>query len=157
MKMARLNKELIEKEVDRLKEMVQTGEIMRYSERDLEKQFKLTRKTLRKHLTNIKQEIGSRDIKIISLRLINILDEIMSDIEKYWRLAKENEDEKAMMYYSKQMFYAIEKFTDFLERFGIKPKAQENINLQADITQRSIQINYIVPNGSNTDTIPTDE
>ena len=34
-------------------------------------------------MRNIKQEIGTRDIKIISLRLIDILDEIMKDIEKF--------------------------------------------------------------------------
>lgn len=144
--MARLSKEIIAQEVDRLRNMVQTGEIIRYSERDLEKQFKFTRNTLRKHLRIIKAEIGTRDIKVISLRLIDILDEIMQDIEKFWRLAKDNEDEKKMMYYSKQMFLAIEKFTDFLERFGIKPKAQENINVQADITQRSLVVE-VVANG----------
>lgn len=150
--MARLSKEIIAQEVDRLREMVKTGDILRYSERDLEKQFKLTRKTLRKHLTNIKEEIGTRDIKVITLRLINILDEIMGDMEKYWRIAREQEDEKKMMYYSKQMFFAIEKFTDFLERFGIKEKAAENLNVQADINHKQIVINYNVPDG-----IPTNK
>jgi len=92
-------------------------------------------------LSNIKAEIGTRDIKVISLRLITILDEIMQDIEKYWRLARENEDEKKMIYYSKQMFIAIEKFTDFLERFGIKQKVADKVEL--DVTERSVQIQII--------------
>jgi len=139
--MARLSKEIITQEVDRLKEMVKNGDIMRYSERDLEKQFKFTRKTLRKHLSEIKQTIGTRDIKVLSLRLINILDEIMQDIEYYWRLAKEQQDEKKIMYYTKQMFFAIEKFTDFLERFGIKEKVAEKF--EADIRTQSISVQII--------------
>jgi len=139
--MARISTKQITNVVDSLKEMVQTGEILRFTEKDLEKKFSVTRKTLRKHLSNIKAEIGTRDIKVISLRLITILDEIMQDIEKYWRLARENEDEKKMIYYSKQMFIAIEKFTDFLERFGIKQKVADKVEL--DVTERSVQIQII--------------
>lgn len=129
--MANKSTKVIQQEVDKLKEMVKTGEILKYSERDLEEHIDLTRKTLRKHLNIIKQEIGSRDIKVITLRLIDILEEIMGDIEKYWRKARREGDEQKMMYYGEKMFKALEKFTDFLERFGIKPKIADKVEIQS--------------------------
>lgn len=128
---------------EELRSLVKSGEILRYSEQDLEKKLKWTRKSIRKHLKEIKQEIGTRDIKVISLNLMNILEEIMQDLEKYWRKAKEEEDERKIMYYMKQMFFAIEKFTDFLERFGIKQKVADKIDLQADITHKQFTIQII--------------
>ena len=151
--MARLSNEVIAEEVDKLRLLVKSGEILKYSERDLEKQVKFTRNTLRKHLREIKEEIGTRDIQVISIRLMNILDTMMLDIEKFWEKAREEGDEAKVIYYTKQMFFAIEKFTDFLERFGIKDKVAEKMDIQADITQRSLNIEVVttkpIENGSD--------
>lgn len=141
--MARLSTEIINQEVEKLRNMVESGEILKYSERDLEKKVKFTRNTLRRHLAEIKGEIGSRDIKMISLRLVNILDEMMSDIEKYWQRAREQEDEKKIMYYTKQMFFAIEKFTDFLERFGIKEKVADKVNVNQVVLNADVDIDRL--------------
>jgi predicted glycosyltransferase len=91
-------------------------------------------------LNNIKQEIGTRDIKIISLNLMSILEEIMKDLEKYWRQAKKEDDEQKIMYYMKQMFFAIEKFTDFLERYGIKQKIADKIEIKEERVSVSINM-----------------
>ena len=154
--MARKTKQELEKVVDELRSLVQTGEILRYSEGDLEKKFSITRKTLRKHLNQIKAEVGTRDIKVITLKLMDILEEMMGDIERYWREAKENGEEKRMNFYMNQMFNAIEKFTNFLERFGIKPKAAENINFSGEVTSKNFEIQIIDDRRAVEDENPND-
>jgi hypothetical protein len=141
--MARLSKQVIDEEVGKLRSMVETGEILKYSTRDLAKKLKFSKNTISKHLNEIKEEIGTRDIKVISLRLMNILDNMMEDLEKFWMKAREDGDEQKCMYYMKQMFHAIEKFTDFLERFNIKPKAIDNIAIQAELTQKHVHVQII--------------
>mgnify|MGYP000020564326 CR=1 FL=1 len=41
----------------------------------------------------------------------------------------------------------MDRFQSFLESFGLKPIATQNINLQADITQKQFVINYNIQNG----------
>jgi len=142
--MARKTIEEIAELKQELSLLIENGDILKFNEQDLEKKYNWTRKSIRKHLREIKQEIGTRDIKVISLNLMNILETIMQDLEKYWQKARDEENEQKIMYYMKQMFIAIDKFTDFLERFGIKEKVSDKIDIKADITQKQFILNYNV-------------
>jgi alcohol dehydrogenase YqhD (iron-dependent ADH family) len=71
---------------------------------------------------------------------MNILEEIMQDLEDLWRKAKKEKDEYKMLKYMNEMFKAIEKFTDFLERFGIKQKVADRIDIKEEKVSLSINM-----------------
>ena len=146
--MARKEQSEIVTMTNSLKEMVKSGEIFNYTEKDLEIKLNTTRKTVRKHLKIIKEELGNRDMQIITLRLVDVLDEIMKDIELYWKKAKTAKDEQKTIYYGKQMMFYIDKFIDYLERLGIKQKIADKVDLTADINHKQIIVNVNMPNGT---------
>lgn len=135
--MARKGAGEIELLTEELRSLVKSGDILNYTELDLEKKLNTTRKTIRKHLKEIKQEVGHRDIKIISIRFIDIMETTVSDIEKLWKKAKRDKDDRQILYYTKQMWIALEKFTDFVERYGIKEKVAD----KHEINSKSVIIN----------------
>lgn len=141
--MARKTKKEIVNAVSKIEDLIKTRQILAYSERDLSELTGLTEKTVRKHLKTLKMEIGSRSIEMISQSFVDDLHEMMHDIRHFWRKAKDEKEEKQIMYYTEKMFKAWERFAALLETFGLKPKAIENVNIQADITQRSFNIQII--------------
>ena len=138
--MARKTDEEILLLTNALKEMVKTREIFNYTEKDLEIKFNVTRKTVRKHMRIIKDELGNRDMKIITIRLVDFLEEVMNDIEKYWKKAKAEKNEQKTIYYGKQMYDAIDKFIDYLERLGIKQKVADKIEIKEEKVTLSINM-----------------
>ena len=127
--------------ISEIRNLFNNNEIMYFSERDLSKRLDITRTTLRKYLDEIKKDIDPKDIQMVSLRFKEYLEEAIDDIRDCWKDSKIKKDKSQMRKDIDMMFKCIEKFTDFLERFHIKPKAIDNINLSADITCRQINMN----------------
>jgi len=125
--------------INELRSLVESGEILNYTERDLEKKLKWTRKSLRKHLVDIKSEIGNRSIKVITLNFVEIMDTMMDDVKLLWLKAREQGDEKKIIFYTNQMFKSWERFADLLERFGIKEKVPEKHEIKAGIVHINIE------------------
>ena len=138
--MARKTKEEMSIAIDELGKLVKSGEILYYTESDLSQKLNLTEKTIRKHLNHIKTEVGNQSIKAITMKFMEHMNEIMKDIEYYWLQAKKEKDEKKIMYYSKKVTDAWYSFADLLEKFGIKPKATENINLKQETVSLNINL-----------------
>jgi hypothetical protein len=96
-------------------------------------------------LKDIKQEIGGRNIKIITIDFVETMEIMMSDIKRLWMEARESGDSREILFYTKQMFDAWDKFAGLLERFGLKPKVADKIditsvNLNIDIKAVSNEI-----------------
>lgn len=138
--MARKTKGEIELAVSTLEELFKSRQILSYSEADLAKLVGMTEKTVRKHLNELKGEVGSRTIENITQTFIDDLDMMMTDIRYYWKEAKKEHDEKQIMYYTDKLFKAWERFADLLERFGIKEKVADKVNLTGEVKTVSINI-----------------
>lgn len=141
--MARKTKGEVGKAVSQLEELFKTRKILDYSERDLAELVGLTEKTVRSHLNSIKSKVGSRTIDSITQTFIDDLDIMMTDLRYYWKQAKEQEDEKRILFYTNRMFKAWDQFADLLERFGIKQKVADKMDLTAEVTSKSISIQII--------------
>jgi len=139
--MARKTKREIDLIVDELRSLVQSGEILRYTEKDLEKRLSWTRKSIRKHLRDIKSEYGNRSLQVITIDFIETMDIMMTDIKDAWLAARKSGEEYLIEKHTNRMFKAWYQFAELLERFGIKPKAVENIDINAKIETVQLSIN----------------
>lgn len=139
--MAGKTKGEIEIVVSKLQDLVKSRAILDYSEEDLSVLLGMTEKTIRGHLKSIRAKVGSRTIDSITQTFIDDLDVMMTDLRHYWKLARKAEDEKQILFYTNRMFKAWEQFADLLERFGIKPKAVERLDLTGKVETVSISIN----------------
>ena len=138
--MARKPKGEIQKAINELQELVKSRQILDYSEEDLSKRLGLTEKTIRKHLKLIRVETGSRTIDAITQTFLNDFDSIMNEIKKQFNIARKENNGARIMYYTNQLSKAWVTFADLLERFGIKPKIADKIELQGVIVHANIDI-----------------
>jgi len=142
-----LSKPLKTKIINQLKELFNQGDIMYLSERDLCNRFKIARETVRKYLQEVTREIPPKDLQLIALRFREYLEDAIEDIRACWKQNKQDNNTREMRQDIELMFKAIEKFTDFLERFHLKPKAvdysvikQEKIEkIQVEIITKRIK------------------
>lgn len=133
------------KVITEIRRLFETGEIMYVTETELSNRLEIARETVRKYLTEEKKNVPTKDLTHITLRFKEYLEDAMEDLRSCWKQNKKNGDMNAMRRDIDLMMKAIEKFTDFLERFFFKQKASENINLNADIRSKQVVINYHVP------------
>lgn len=123
---------------DDLRILFNDGSIMRYSIRDLSSKFDIAKNTVQKYLDDVALEVPRKDIQKVTLDLKRYLEEAIEDIRALWEHSKAELNPEEIRKNIDMMFKAIDKFTDFLERFSIKPKAVDNINLHARVEHQLI-------------------
>lgn len=115
---------------EQLKDLIEKGNIMGVTNQQLAKQFEVKRETIAGYLKEVYESIPTEDIKSIEIKLKTLFDKVLRVSQQM--LSKANtaqEQERAL----KLILHATKEFTDFLERFGLKSKQAENINLQASV------------------------
>ena len=148
------------------KSLIDGGEFDNYSNIALARRWKINRDTAKKviqvlgvehglHLPFIKTRFMARFEK-----LENDLDEMHDDLInnkfcKFCQIITQEEkcpecnnkyldkNYKGKLTLAREMPILMEKYGDFLERFGFKDKIADKIEIQADITQRSLNIEVI--------------
>lgn len=126
--------------LDELTKMVENGQTLGVTQQQLATKFNVKRETVKRYLDKVYQSIPPEDIKSIQVKLETMFNKLFREAQKMIQTAANQRERKEAM---DLLLRCMDKFTDFLERFGIKAKAEENINLKADITQRSINIQII--------------
>jgi len=126
--------------------MVISGNLLGVTTSQLAKKYDTRWHTINNYLKEIYKSIPDEDIQNTKIKISTMFEKIFREAQNLLAKAQTPKDKQMAI---DLLMRCMDKFQDFLERFGIKPKATENINIQADITQKQFVINYNVPNGSN--------
>lgn len=132
--------------IEELTKIVESGNILGVSNQYLadkftkEYQINIKRQTIGSYLETIYKNIPEEDIKQTKVKIEVMFNKIFRIVQDMVASAKTQKDKKEAI---DLLLRAMDKFTAFLESFGIKPKAVENYNITGDITSRSIDIQII--------------
>jgi len=121
-----------------IRALFQDGSIMYHSERELAIKFDVARNTIRSYVDEVAAEVGQKDITFIALELKNYLELAISDIKEMWEDSKLEQDRDEIRKNIDMMFKAIDKFTDFMERFFIKDKAVDKLAIHAQVEHQLV-------------------
>jgi predicted XRE-type DNA-binding protein len=124
----------------KLKELVETGQTFGVTQQQLSTKLKIKRETVSDYLKIIYAEIPDEDIKHIQIKIQTMFDRLFREAQRMLIEAKEHKEKAEAM---RILLLMMEKFTNFLEQFGIKEKVADRINLNAEVTTKSISINII--------------
>lgn len=134
--------------IKELEKIVTEGAILGVTNEQLAQKFKVRRQTIADYLKSIYSKVPPEDIKETEVKLKVMFDKVFRYAQRIMNNAKTSaEQERAL----RLIMQCMKEYTDFLERFGWKPIATQNVNVQADITQRSLNVEVIV-NGEPTST-----
>lgn len=138
-----VTKQRKEEIIESLTELIENGNILGITNKQLSIQYKVKRETISKYLKEIYSRIPEENIKEIEIKLKVMFDKIFRYAQRLMNQASTPvEQERAL----RLLLQCMKEYTDFLERFGYKPVATQNIDLNANITQRSLNI-QIIKNG----------
>jgi len=111
---------------NKLFQLVESGRIMGVTQFQLEKEFGVTRKTIAKWLKEIYKSIPPEDINVLRVKLETTFNFMLRDAQKMIRNSTNQKEKKEAHEF---LLKVLDKFIDFLERFNLKPKMPENINI----------------------------
>ena len=127
--------------LEQLRVMIENGNIMGVTNEQLAKQFEVRRHTISDYLKQVYDSIPTEDIKSIEIKLKTLFEKVLRYSQQMLAKAQTPlEQERAL----RLILYSMKEFTDYLERFGLKAKAIENIALQGEIDHK-IQIEIVRP------------
>jgi len=120
-----------------LEKIVTEGSILGVTNQQLADKFNIKRDTVAKYLKKIYKKVPADDIKETEVKLKVMFDKIFRYAQRIMNNAKTPlEQERAL----RLLMNAMKEYTDFLERFGIKEKVADKIDVKADIT-KEINVN----------------
>lgn len=125
---------------DELTELVESGQIMGVTQKQLSIKFGVKRETIARHLKKVYAVIPDEDIQHTKVKIKVMFDRLFREAQKMLITAQDNREKAEAM---KLLLVMMDKFTDFLERFGIKEKVADKIDIEADITSKQLQIQII--------------
>ncbi len=138
--MANIEKAKKDNILKELTKIVETGQILGITHQELAERYSTRRQTISGYLDKVYASIPAEEIDSTRVKLQVMFDKLFREAQKMLVSADGNREKKEAMDLLLRM---MDKFTDFLERFGIKQTAQQNINLQGEITTRSLEIQII--------------
>ena len=113
-----------------------------YTSTELGKKFKISRDTISKYTKEAYSLIPKDDIEEVYLDIKGIYDRMRKRLLTLWDKFESGEIEciTTELKILREMRNLIKDFTKLLEDFHKKTKAADNINLNADITQKKISV-----------------
>lgn len=128
--------------IQELEKIIINGQSLGVTNVQLAKQFGVQRHTIKKYLDDIYSNIPPEQIQHTQVKMQTMFDKIFREAQRMLSEAKSFDEKRVAGDF---MLKCLDKFTDFLERFGIKPKVADNLNINADITNKQLIINYNMP------------
>jgi len=129
----------------KLKDLIQSSSINNTDYTSLARVFKTTRNTISKYVDEIYVNTPPEEINRVMLDFRFTFDKLEREVNTALRNA---ETAKEKMDAIKTYFQFIKEKTDYLEKFFIKEKVADKIDLTADITQKQIIVNVNMSNGA---------
>ena len=129
---------------EELRILVESGKILGETHTMLAERFNVKRDTISRYLKQIYSKIPAEDIEHTRVKIQVMFDKLFRESEKMLATAKNNKEKKEAI---DLLLRCMDKFIDFLERFGIKAKAPDlhymkgdidnNINIQVITTEQN--------------------
>jgi hypothetical protein len=139
--------------IDVIQDLIKTRQIKDIEYQDLAKQYNTTRQTISKYVDEVYASIPPEEVNKVlvdfKFTFQRLEDEVNSALE-------EADTIKEKLEVIRTYFQLIREKTDYLERFFIKQKAEENINVSGQILHKQIIINIpaevtkLLENGNRT-------
>lgn len=129
-----------------LKKFIESGLILGMTQTQLAEHFNVKRQTIATYLTELYSEAGVDDVNRVKISLNGMYNRLHREARTMFKDNMTNSERKEAI---GTMLMVMDRYQDFLERFGIKPKPEENIHVTSEVTQKQLVINYIVPEEPN--------
>ncbi len=126
--------------MDELTKLVQNGKIRNLDYSEFARQHKTTRQALYRITKEIYSQIPPEEIQRVMIDFKFTFERLETEVNA---CLIEAETVKEKLDVIRTYFLLMKEKTEYMERFFIKEKARENINLEANITQRSLNIHII--------------
>lgn len=143
-----LKKEVRSKILEDLTSIVEQGNALGQTQSDLAAFIKgkyninIRRQTISDLMKEVYSSIEPQDITHIQVKLETMFDKVFSVVQDLITTAETPAEKRSAV---DLLVKAMDRFTQFLESFGIKEKIADKIDLSADITTKQIYIEYVVP------------
>lgn len=137
----RLSKGKREQLLSDLRELFKTKEIKYYSIRKLSNKFNIAKDTVQKYLDEVSAEFPQDEVIEVQLKFKSLFDSAILTCEELVKRAVEEDRERDIRENIKLLLDTIKQQTDFMERFFIKDKAQDNINIQGEI--KTVNVHFL--------------
>lgn len=116
--------------MEELEKIITEGSILGVTNQQLADKFKIKRDTVASYLKEIYAKIPPEDIKETEVKLKVMFDKVFRYAQRIMNNAQTPlEQERAL----RLLMSAMKEYTDFLERFGWKPTAMQNVNIQGEV------------------------
>ena len=123
---------------DELTSLVESGQIMGVTQLQLGIKFGVKAETIGRHLKKVYASIPDEDIQHTKVKIKVMFDRLFREAQKLLMTAKDRREKAEAI---KLLLIMMDKFTDFLERFGIKEKISDKVELQGVIINANIDVN----------------
>lgn len=120
-----------------LQEIIEDGTILGLTKTHLAKRFNTKRETITKYMGEVYALIPPEDINNVRVKIQTMFDKLFREVKTMLVTASNKREKKEAI---DLMLRMMDKFQDFLERFGLKPKAEENINVNTSSIQLNINM-----------------
>lgn len=135
--MANIEKKKKAEIMQELEKIVINGNIIGVTNEQLAQQFNIRRQTIAEYLKSIYDKIPAEEIKETEVKLKTMFDKIFRISQSILQKASTpQEQERALNLILKCM----REYTDYLERFGFKPIAQQNVNIRGEVEHKVINV-----------------
>ena len=123
-KTGRVPKEKRAEIIKKLAHLIESGEILGVSASQLSVKYDIGRQTINTYLRDLYNSIPPEDINHTRVKIQVMFNKLFGEVQGMIARAETNREKKDAI---ELMLKMIDKFTEFLESFHIKVKAQENI------------------------------
>jgi len=124
--------------ISKLKTLILDGEIDHKRYEVLAERFKTTRQTIGKYVDEIYKSVPQEEVRKVIIDFSLVFEKLEVTVNEALAEAQTVKEKTEVI---KTYFQLIREKTDFLERFFIKEKVADKIDLNADIKQTSINVN----------------
>ncbi len=132
--------------ITKLSKIVESGHILGVTKSQLSENFSqehnmnISRQKIASLLNKVYDSVPKQEINHIKIKFETMFDRIFRVAQDMLVNAKTEKDKQIA---ADLLLRCMDKFTDFLERFGIKEKVADEVKVTADITSKSFSFQII--------------
>ncbi|HAG52350.1 MAG TPA: hypothetical protein DCL21_01015 [Alphaproteobacteria bacterium] len=123
-----------------LRTLFETKEIRHYSVRKLSQKFNIAKDTVSKYLDEIALEFPAKDLEATQLRFKSLFEDALETCESLIHDSKEQGRERDVRDNIKLMIDLIKAETDFMERFFVKDKVADKVDIKGVILNADVPV-----------------
>lgn len=131
--------------------LAEQGRLFGVNNTELARQHKINRQTLNKLLEEIKGLADEGIPELIKVDILKTYERMKARVMYWWDKCENAPEEEQSFHLEKQVFdqmiKVLKDYRDTLQSLGVLDKASDKLEIEQNITQKQLVINYNVPNG----------